>query len=110
MWLNVFISAVIAIVSFLLVALFPHSSTYYQVSMDIIGKVYANSMLVLINSRMVLGSTETPSTVISVLRFGTTPANPADNTIEAENHGDLAERGQDPQEVQSLRHFKLSAE
>jgi len=57
--------------------------------MGIIGKVYANSMLVLINSRMVLGSDETPSTVISVLRFGTAPTNLADSAIEAGN-GDLA--------------------
>ena len=59
--------------------------------MGIIGNVYANSMLVLINSRMVLGSEETqaPSMVISVLRFGTAPANPTDSAIEAED-GDIA--------------------
>ena len=93
MWLNTFISAVIGIVSFSL-AVIPNmassSSLYFEVPMGIIGKVYANSMLVLINSRMVLGSEETqaPSTVISVLRFGTAPANPTDSTIEREN-GDL---------------------
>jgi len=56
--------------------------------MGIIGKVYANSMLVLINSRMILGSgeTPTPSRVISVLRFGKAPANPTDDAID----GDLA--------------------
>ena len=65
---------------------------YYQVPMGIIGKVYTNSMLVLINSRMVLGSVETQtlSTVISGLRFGVTAAaNPTDCTIEADN-GDVA--------------------
>jgi hypothetical protein len=109
MWLNIFISAVIGIISFLLATLSPRSSRYFQVPMEIIGKVYANSMLVLINSRMVLGSAETPSTVISVLRFGTTPTNPADSIIEGGN-GDLEERGQDLREVQSLRHLKVSAE
>ena len=60
--------------------------------MGIIGKVYANSMLVLINSRMVLGSKEaqTPPTVMSVLRFGTAPADPEDSDMEADN-GDVAE-------------------
>jgi len=59
--------------------------------MGIIGKVHANSMLVLINSRMVLGSEETQKqlTVISVLRFGTAPVSPTDSVIEADN-GDLA--------------------
>jgi len=83
------ISAVVGIVAFSLV-IFPRYSMYYQVPMGIIGKVYANSMLVLINSRMVLGSekTQTPSTVISVLRFGTAPANLEDSAIEADN-GDV---------------------
>jgi hypothetical protein len=91
LWLNTFISAVIGIVSFLLVAVTPDDSLYFQVPMGIIGKVYANSMLVLINSRMALSSdeTQTPSTVISVLRFGTAPANPTDSAIEADN-GDLS--------------------
>ena len=91
MWLNMFISAVIGIVSFSL-AVFPSYSiysVYYQVPMGIIGKVYANSMLVLINSRMELGSAETPSAVISVLRFGTTPVNPADSTIEPEQRMEI---------------------
>ena len=54
--------------------------------MGIIGKVYANSMLVLINSRMVLGSAEiqTPSTVISALRFAA-PANSEGRAVEADN-------------------------
>jgi hypothetical protein len=56
--------------------------------------------------------TQTPLKVISVLRFGTEPANLADSIIEADN-GDLAvdtRAGRDPQEAQSLRQFKLSAE
>jgi len=88
MWLNMFISAIIGIISFSL-AIFP-SSSYYEVPMCIIGKIYANSMLVLINSRVVLGSeeTHTPSPVISVLRFGAAPPNPEDSAIEADN-GDV---------------------
>src|SRR5258708_52109 len=106
MWLNMFISAIIGIVSFSL-TISPGYSTYYQVPMGIIGKVYANSMLVLINSRMVLGSEETqkPLTAISVLRFGTAPVNPTDNVMETDN-GDLAVdtgAGTGPREVLSLR-------
>jgi len=86
------ISAVIGIISFSL-AISPgdYNLIYYQVPVCIIGKVYANSMLVLINSRMVLGSeqTQTPSTVISVLRFRTAPANPEDSAIEVDD-ADLA--------------------
>ena len=80
-----FISVIIGIVSFSL-AILP-GSRYYEVPMCIIGKVYATSMLVLINSRMVLGSeeTQTPLTVISVLRFGTAPTNLEDSAIEADN-------------------------
>ena len=75
MYLNMLIPAVIGMVSFSLAL--ERSGYYYQTPMVIIGKVYANSMLVLINSRMVLGSeqTQTPSRVISVLRFVTTTAN-----------------------------------
>jgi hypothetical protein len=54
-----------------------------------IGQVYANSMLVLINGRTVLVSEETPPTIISVLKFGTTPANDKYGDIETQN-GDLA--------------------
>jgi hypothetical protein len=90
MWLNMFIPAVIGIISFSL-AVFPSYSIYYQIPMGIIGKVYATSMLVLINSRMVLGSEEvqTASRVISVLRFAPAPANSKDSAVEAEN-GDVA--------------------
>lgn len=89
MWLNTFISAIIGIISFSL-AVIP-GSKYYQVPMCIIGKVYASSMLVLINTRIVFGSEETQalSRVISVLRFRTAPTNPEDSAIEA-NNGDLA--------------------
>ena len=85
-WLNTFISAVIGIVSFAL-AVVPTDALYFKVPMGIIGKVYANSMLVLINSRMALGSeeTQTPLRVISVLRFGTGPANPQEGAIEADD-------------------------
>ena len=57
--------------------------------MGIIGKVYANSMLVLINSRMLLGSEETPSTIISAFKFATTRANNEDSAIHAHD-GDVA--------------------
>ena len=86
MSLNTFITAVIGIVSFVL-SVTPHDSFSFEVPTGIIGKFYANSMLVLINSRMVLGSeeTQTPSTVISVVKFGTAPANLTDSAIEANN-------------------------
>jgi hypothetical protein len=89
MWLNTFILAVIEIIAFLLI-IFPRCSVYYTIPMGIIGKVYANSMLVQINSRMVLGSeeTETPSTVISILRFHMALANPRDSATAAYN-GDV---------------------
>jgi len=52
-------------------------------------------MLVLINSRMVIGSqeTQTPSTVISVLKFRTAPANPEGSAIEADDADTRAEVG-----------------
>ena len=79
------IPAVIGIVSFSL-AIFPRYLMYYQVPIGIIAKVYANSMLVLINSRMVIGSEETQTPpIISVLRFGTAPANLEDSAIEGDN-------------------------
>jgi hypothetical protein len=44
--------------------------------MAVIGKVYANSMLVLLNRRiMLLGPEKTPSMIISSLNFGAAPAN-----------------------------------
>lgn len=45
----------IAIITFGL-AMIPGNPMYFQVPMGIIGKVYANSVLVLLNSRTVLGS------------------------------------------------------
>jgi hypothetical protein len=82
MFLTMFFSALIGIIYFSLSVL-PRYSTYYQAPVAIIGRVYAISMLVLINSRMQLGSeeTQTPSAVISVLRFGTAPANLAGSVI-----------------------------
>ena len=76
------VSAVIGIVCFSL-AILPGNPYYYQVPMGTIGKVYANSMLVLINSRMLLGPMEAPSTIISAARFGTAPgADDKDNALE----------------------------
>jgi len=49
--------ALIGIICFSL-AILPGSPYYYQTAMGIIGKVYANSMLVLLNSRMEIGSEE----------------------------------------------------
>ena len=68
------IPAIIRIVCFSL-SMLPGEPYYYAFPMGIIGKVYANSMLVLINSRMVLDSEETPSTIISALKFATVPDN-----------------------------------
>jgi len=64
---------------------------YYQVPMCLLGKVYANSMLILLNSRMIIGSEEMPSTIISGLRFDVVPANTKAGTIEAHHwHQDLS--------------------
>ena len=54
--------------------------------MGAIGKVYANSMLVIINSRMQLGTKEMPSSMISVLKFGTAPVNNKSGVVEG--HGE----------------------
>ena len=56
--------------------------------MDIIGKVYTNSMLVLINSRMLIGPEDIPLTIVSEMRFGTAPANNKNSAKEADG-GDL---------------------
>jgi hypothetical protein len=53
--------------------------------MYVTGKIYANSMLVLINSRMVLGSEEMPSTIMSVLRFAAAPTKDENFTTEEHN-------------------------
>ena len=86
--------AVIGIVSFALAML---SNNYYQTPMGIIGKVYANSMLVLINSRMLLGSEEEPLTIISVIRFDAAPANDSTQITE------MLQSVQDLGEAQGLR-------
>ena len=54
-----FIPAVIGIVCFS-IAILPNNPYAFQVPMAVIGKVYANSMLVLLNSRMLLCPEETP--------------------------------------------------
>jgi len=57
--------------------------------MGIIGKVYANSMLVLNNSRMLLGpDEEEPLAIISEAKFGAPPIGDKDNVTEA-HHGAL---------------------
>ena len=56
--------------------------------MCVIGKIYANSMLVLINSRMLLYSEETSLAIISTARFTIPPANDKDGFIEA-HRGDI---------------------
>lgn len=82
------LTVIIGIVCFSL-AFSTSANSYYEVPMFIIGKVYANSMLVLINGRMlILGAEETPVVIISGLRFGTAPANAKYSTMETRN-GDL---------------------
>jgi hypothetical protein len=61
---------------------------YFQVPMCVIGKIYANSMLVLINSRMVLYSEGMSLTIISAARFAMSPANDTGGFIAA-HRGDI---------------------
>ena len=75
-----FISAIIGIMGFCL-AVLPNSLGYYQVPMSIMGGVYANLVLVLINSQIQLGSEETPSVIVSVIKFHMASSNSNDNTI-----------------------------
>ena len=82
------IPVVIGIVCFSLANL-PGNPYYYQFPMGIIGKVYANSMLALINSQILLGSEETPLTIISAFNFATVPTNNRNSMIHAHN-GDVA--------------------
>jgi len=87
-----FILAMIGIVCFTLAFLPGDQNSYYQVPMFIIGHVYANSMLVLINGRIILGSEETPRMAMSVLKFGTAPCASdkySSSSIDTQN-GDLA--------------------
>ena len=65
-----FIPAVIAFACLSLVFFPPGNPYYYQVPMGIIGNVYANSMLLLINSRMRIVSEEKPSMAVSTMTFG----------------------------------------
>jgi len=58
--------AILAISSFVL-TLLPGNPRYYQSVMGIIGKVYANSMMVLINSRIHLGVEGEQTTVVNLL-------------------------------------------
>jgi len=89
------IPAVIGIVSFSL-AILP--TNYYQTPMAIIGKLYANSMLVLINSRMLLGCEVVPLMIISSMRFDTAPTTANDSA----HITDISQSGQDIREVQCL--------
>ena len=88
--------AVIGIVSFSL-AMLPKN--YYQTPMGIIGKFYANSMLVLINSRMLLSSEVVPSMIILSMRFDVALAIANDSAHITE----ISQSGQDIREVQCLR-------
>ena len=80
MYLNMLIIVIIGIASFAL-GIF---GNYYQTPMSIIGKFYANSMLILINSRMLLGSEEVSLTIISEMRFDAAPATAEDSAIPVE--------------------------
>ena len=63
----------------------PGDPYYYQFPMGIIGKVYANSMIALINSQIVLGPEETPLTIISAFKFAMVSTNTKDSAINAYN-------------------------
>ena len=82
----------------------PAPTNYYQLPMGIIGKVYATSMLVLINSRMILDSNneEMPSMITSVIRFGRAPFNEEDSAVEVPL-GDLSSSTMIPQRGGKLR-------
>ncbi|KDR71254.1 hypothetical protein GALMADRAFT_797189 [Galerina marginata CBS 339.88] len=54
------LTAAIAILSLILVFL-PGKPTYYQTSVAVLGKVYSNSMMVLLNSRMRIRGSNDPS-------------------------------------------------
>jgi len=80
-----FIPAVIAIACLSLVFFPPGVTYYYQVPMGIIGNVYANSMLLRINSRRQIYSEKEPLTMVSKARFGTAPTNDECTTLEVHN-------------------------
>ena len=79
------IPAAIAIVCLLLVFFAPGNAYYYQVPMGIIGNVYANSMLLLINSRLQLGSGNKPLMIISTARFRMDRGNRGSTFIDGHN-------------------------
>ena len=87
------IPAIIGIVSFSLATL---PNNYYQTPMVIIGKFYANSMLVLINSRMQLGTEEVPLTIISAMICDAAPATANDSSYITE----ISQSEQDIRKVQ----------
>jgi len=75
------IAAVIGVVCFS-IAVLPDNPYFFQVPMAVIGKVYANSMLVILNSRMMLlDPEETSLRDISSLNFGTASANDNINVL-----------------------------
>jgi hypothetical protein len=84
----------------------PDTPYYYQFPMGIIGKVYATSMLVLLNSRMILDSEEipNPSTIMitSIVRFGRAPSNGEIGALEAHN-GDISLSTMIPKRDRELR-------
>lgn len=82
-----FILAVIGVASFSL-AMLPGATYYYQFPIGIIGTIYGNSMLVLINSGMLISSEEIPLTIISAFKFATVPDDKKINVIHA-NNGDV---------------------
>lgn len=55
--------------------------------MGIVGKIYTNSMLILINSRMLIGSEDPPLTIVSGLRFDMAPADNKNSAIETHDGG-----------------------
>ncbi|KAF5317761.1 hypothetical protein D9619_012567 [Psilocybe cf. subviscida] len=76
-------TAVIAIVTLLLTVVGPIYPSYYQASVAVLGKMYSNSMMVMLNNRLVISSTDydprkwtprntdaTSTFVLSELRFG----------------------------------------
>ena len=106
------IPAVIGIVCFSLAMLPSTYYQYYQVPMGVIGKVYANSMLVLTNSQMVLFSEKAQLTIISEARFAMALANNKDSAIETHREGIsvYSEENMGPRRVQRVRsckYFKL---
>jgi len=55
------LTAIVALVTLILTFL-PGRPMYYQASISVLGKIYANSMMVAFNSRMMIGSSSTTST------------------------------------------------